>query len=589
MEARNASSPTSAFDLLAERRTDPQSFSSDLGDALDRIVSASQVPGAYAIAPHLGLRSDNHSVFHRQMSSSISDALAHLSTAQPRHRSLKHYCRARARHKRLGCLNRTSASLATFEVLFVVLTTSSRLITRGGLMATVLQRQNASYAIFSDEPNHTYGVRGLPVSAALERVVHGRDDNDGRRTMEINFIAQKHLELLHTLSKDARTADTKWYVILDDDSFVFVDAFVQTLSWLDASEPILAGGAKVRSNLCAGMLCDVERFKANLGFAPIVHALAGGTGYAISASGLQRIGQAIERRRCLDAATGDVATAACARIASVRLVSLPGGWFVNDPGLVTDIARQQTRAGRGKADDEWTIRQGLVRRMRFSGALVSVHKLNNRTAVCWAVHGSCDAQCDCRCPCPVDKARVEPPCVEPPLSTCRFACPTPTDRMAALLRSAIERRGPVDGRQSGWRASMQGCVPPKEDTTLLRALHSAKTLPPASLTAQACSVQADEPPCMRGRSNSSCIPPCERSPKASFPDFFVIGEQKCATSTLYQWLVMHPHVLSPSHPAFVGAQPWMKLLQDGRTIEWNRRFGYDFKEPHVLHAPSKPM
>ena len=45
-----------------------------------------------------------------------------------------------------------------------------------------------------------------------------------RRASGLSFIAQKHLELLYTLAGDSaaeRPKRTRWWVILDDDSFVF--------------------------------------------------------------------------------------------------------------------------------------------------------------------------------------------------------------------------------------------------------------------------------------------------------------------------------------------------------------------------------
>ena len=237
-------------------------------------------------------------------------------------------------------------------------------------MAAILRRQNASYTIFSDRASR--GARALPVSGHLERMKHNKS-REMSKASSLVFIAQKHFELLHTLAKDRSRSSrrTRWWVILDDDSFVFVDRLVQSLALVDDSQPLLVGGANARSHLCSAGLCDYSAFSQLHGYPPVVFALAGGVGYALSDHGLRRIGRALDDGACLDASLGDLATAGCARVAGVQLRLLPGGWMVNDASIAGAIERWEKEHFQGRTRDKAVIRAEVIDKASFSGQLIS--------------------------------------------------------------------------------------------------------------------------------------------------------------------------------------------------------------------------
>lgn len=395
------------------------------------------------------------------------------SLSQPAFRSLADYCRQRGLRQWPACPQARAPPLARSQLFFAVLTTTRLVQPRGAVMARILRRQNASFAVYADAAN-AQGVRALPVSGFLERLVHNRSVPTAKG---VTFIAQKHLELLHTLAHDSAAwpqsrgarGRPRWWIILDDDSFIFVDRIMQVLSLLDDAEPMLVGGALARSHLCGNGLCSYRDFTHRFGFPPVVPALAGGVSYALSDSGLRRIGRAIEERACLDATLGDVATAACARIAGVRLALLPGGWLVNDASIAANMQRRE-RERSGRSRDMAVLKHEAIRAASFTGQLISAHKLPDRQSLCWAEHGECDPRCDCVCTCTAGTLRTFGPeanardtpvssaalkgrvlsslrtCSEPPGSTCDFQCPPDTwDDLVRPPADPTEGRADVDG------------------------------------------------------------------------------------------------------------------------------------------------
>ena len=427
------------------------------------LLDMMKLPGAFALVPHV-ISSCNYS-FLRNPPMELPDALPSLAVGAPSFDSIPKYCKTRHLRKWPICPPRTSPQLAV-EQLFVAVVTTSRLVpSRGGLMAYTLRQQQVPFGLFSDA--ELPGVRPLPVSGQLERLVHNRS----LRQSTVSFIAQKHLELLYTLANDSveqerqqqlglRSAPrTRWWVISDDDSFIFVGRLLSTLALIDDSEPLFVGGAKARAHLCGAGLCDFKRFVEYHGHGPIVFGFAGGTTYAFSDAGLRRVGRAIAEGRCLDANLGDIATAACARIANVTVKTLPGGWMVNDGSIAGGIAKKEKAHGLRRDAD--TIRHEILEHPRFTGQLVSVHKLTDRQALCWSQHGECSLRCDCMCSCATARAAEAAAsrlgvnaqgnakgalrnatrpggCREPPSSTCDYVCPTP----AALADGVVS--GPVE-------------------------------------------------------------------------------------------------------------------------------------------------
>ena len=318
---------------------------------LQLLANASQHPGAFRLAPHL-VPNCNHSLFYEPR---IRTAIPTLgSTADygntPFFRSISHYCQTRLRVNWPACPKRPLGvpPLRRSQIYFAVMTTSRLVPSRGAVLAYALRQQHARFGIFSDASKP--GVHELPISGALERIIKS---SRSVRISKVPFVAQKQLELLQTLANLSATqrhsagdheARTRWWVICDDDSFVFVSRLLAVLDLLDDRQPILAGGAKARAHLCQNGMCDVRNFSQHHGFVPVVYAFAGGPSYVVSDKALRLIGRAIQQGRCLDAALTDVTTAACARVANVtNMLMLPGAWMVNDRAVEGPNARKLLR------------------------------------------------------------------------------------------------------------------------------------------------------------------------------------------------------------------------------------------------------
>lgn len=370
------------------------------------------------------------------------------------------------------------------DLFFAVLTSDTILHHRGAVMSRVLGRQRARYGLFSDSTSGSSGVRALPVTGLLETIFTNSSLTFPKPKAEkpgLIHLAQKQLELLHTLHRDSLQQETatddrgldqqprqrrrtRWWVICDDDSFVFAGRLMQYLSLLDDRQAVVAGGAQSRSHLCGNGLCDLKAYKAAHGVVPGIFGFAGGTCYAFSDPGIRRVGRAIEQGRCLDAAYTDIASATCAMIANLSLRLLPGGSMINDPYSIKLRMRREVQAARD-AYDAWAKRYGrtpggaatlatnmppptgrdeksfeaekldkMQRAVPFAGQLVVVHKLTDRQALCWAQHGECSRRCDCTCPC------VAANCTEPPGLGCDFECPP-----RSVLAQAVTNGGLLGG------------------------------------------------------------------------------------------------------------------------------------------------
>lgn len=170
----------------------------------------------------------------------------------------------------------------------------------------------------------------------------------------------------------------RWYVICDDDSFVFVDRLRRLLSSLPEDEPLLVGGGSARAHLCGDQLCNMSQFEVEHGHRPAISHHAGGPAYALNGAGMQLMAAGLNAHLCFDAPFSDTAVGACARAMGIRLARLPGGFVVNNYRIRATI-------------DDVTL--------AWRGQLVAYHRLQERQALCWARYGECDPQCSCPCRC----------------------------------------------------------------------------------------------------------------------------------------------------------------------------------------------
>ena len=463
---------TSASDLLhLLQRDGARAFSSPRLQAVAQqviqevgiIANLTAAPGTFQLAPHLVTKCD-HTVI-KDPPPNVEDAIPSLLHS-PRFHDLRQYCKTRHHQRWPTCPPRTVPGLTIDQLYIAVLTTSRLVASRGGVNAHVLRRQGARYGFYSDAPHH--GVRELPVTGRLERFVHNRN----LKHSSVRFIAQKHLELLHTLADESRqqhsspssssSRQIRWWIVSDDDSFIFTGRLLDILRHLPDKEALFLGGARARAHLCADGLCNYKDYVKHHGRPPVMHAFAGGVGYVFSDAGLRRIGKAITDGHCLDAPYGDIATAACAQIANVTMLTLPGGWMVNDASIITTLRRQELAKNRStSARGSAALWHQITTRPHFSGQLISTHKLTDRQALCWAEYGECSPRCDCICSCAealagaaphrvkgnrsmIGMAMPKPFCREQPHSSCNFLCPTLAQLTAAFTSgdtSAVSASG----------------------------------------------------------------------------------------------------------------------------------------------------
>ena len=357
-------SATSAYDLV-EHSYVTNGMDNQTVSKLQRLANASQHPGAFRLAPHL-VPNCNHTLFYgphiRTAIPALGSNMEYGKT--PFFRSISHYCQTRLRVNWPACPKRPLGvpPLRRSQIYFAVMTTTRLLPSRGAVLAYALRQQHARFGIFSDVSKP--GVHELPISGALERIIKS---SRSLRVSKVSFVAQKQLELLQTLANLSATqrhsdgdheARTRWWVICDDDSFVFVSRLLTVLDLIDDRQPILAGGAKSRAHLCHDGMCDVRNFSNHHGFVPVVYSFAGGPSYVVSDRALRLIGRAIQQGRCLDASLTDVTTAACARVAKVaNMLMLPGAWMVNDRAVEGPNARMLLRLLTGHRLDSRALAQ----------------------------------------------------------------------------------------------------------------------------------------------------------------------------------------------------------------------------------------
>jgi hypothetical protein len=200
--------------------------------------------------------------------------------------------------------------------------------------------------------------------------------------MTSDCLPHQVLELLVVMYRSEARRGARWWVVCDDDSFVFVERLVSVLSMLNASEPLLVGGGRGQAHLCGNGLCHYKNWTEQHGHPPIVAHHAGGPAYALSDAAMRRVVHGLRHQLCFDAPYSDTAVGACARAVGVRLLLLPGGYVANN-------ANRQT-----------------LEFESFHGQLVTYHRLSLRRRLCWARYGECDARCACPCECGLQRCSV---------------------------------------------------------------------------------------------------------------------------------------------------------------------------------------
>lgn len=135
------------------------------------------------------------------------------------------------------------------DIFFGVLTAQKLLGSRARVASRVFALQGARHGLFGEVAlNNASGVVTLlPESAQLE-LGHGRlpGSTSAGRTP---YIAQKVLEMLVAMHSHPSARRARWFVVCDDDSFVFVDRLSRLFSSLNETEPLLVGAAStVASN-----------------------------------------------------------------------------------------------------------------------------------------------------------------------------------------------------------------------------------------------------------------------------------------------------------------------------------------------------
>ena len=79
--------------------------------------------------------------------------------------------------------------------------------------------------------------------------------------------------------------------------------------------------------------------------------------------------------------------------------------MVNDGSIVGQMVRAEKQQ-HGRARSDHILKHEVIERASFTGQLLSVHKLPDRVALCWAEHGECDPRCDCACKCAAVQAHL---------------------------------------------------------------------------------------------------------------------------------------------------------------------------------------
>ena len=276
--------------------------------------SVPQKPDAtFRFAPYLA-DACNHSLFH--ITDPLSVSPIRKSLTQPGFNGLRDYCRRHASAPWPVCpLDWTH--LKREDVLFAVLTTH-KLQHRSQLATRSLQLQGARLRIFSN-------VDG-PLTTALPETARIENRNASHPHKDIQFIAQKQLEMLSILD---RFGPAKWYaiaaadtslfvciptsnlhgmhmhththtctcmyryVIADDDTFLFVDRWLSALGTHAADKSVIVGGGYAytvvlyayiqegmhicglrRRRVCIYCACSCTRCRMCMRTEPHVHAYA---------------------------------------------------------------------------------------------------------------------------------------------------------------------------------------------------------------------------------------------------------------------------------------------------------------------------
>ena len=294
-------------------------------------------------------------------------ALPAFAHKLPHFRGVNEYCRRRFEPRLWPPCSPVRSTLTKAEVFFGVLTTRRLLQSRGRIATRTLALQGARHGLFGELDLHNASghVTLLPEAARLESMQRRRPP----------FIAQKVLEMLTVMHRSVKPRQTRWWVVCDDDSFVFVDRLVHLLSSVSEEQPLLVGGGQARAHLCGEGLCNFTRFVEQHGHTPAVASHAGGPAFVLNDAAMLRLLRGLHHRRCFDAPYGDTAVAACARAMGVRVAVLPGGHVINNK-LQADVNLEG-----------------------FTGEIISYHRLTPRRQLCWARFGECDPRCNCPCAC----------------------------------------------------------------------------------------------------------------------------------------------------------------------------------------------
>jgi hypothetical protein len=78
--------------------------------------------------------------------------------------------------------------------------------------------------------------------------------------MNSDCLPHQVLEMLVVMYRSEARRGARWWVVCDDDSFVFVERLVRVLSMLNASEPLLVGGGRGQAHLCGHGLCHYHNW-----------------------------------------------------------------------------------------------------------------------------------------------------------------------------------------------------------------------------------------------------------------------------------------------------------------------------------------
>ena len=220
------------------------------------------------------------------------------------------------------------------DVLFAIMSQASMRGKLGRHTNRTLASQGARVHTFGDldAPDATL----LPVSMELGAFSKGK-----------GALGHRMLEMLSRLGDTRALGPARWWVVVDDDNFVFVERLVDLLARLPDSQPLVVGAAQAQGTLPllssqdrAGNYSSANRsgynethgyeeYKLLAGRDPNAAGIARrpiftyntGELLAFSAAAMPLIHKALREQRCADG-WPDTAAGACALIAGVRPLSL---------------------------------------------------------------------------------------------------------------------------------------------------------------------------------------------------------------------------------------------------------------------------